>query len=175
MFNNKSFSKNNFKLLLNKAKKDKKQLNDNIKKIQEISTIEAITKAAEKTPPNEDTPLRGTGTITGTLKSAWSRDSIIESKKRGNKYISVLANKETYASFVNDGHIMDKHFVPGLIINPYSGLLEKAPPGMEGGIMVGTKTKYVVGKYMKEAAVVAYYNSLNNMAEDLINNLELNK
>lgn len=174
MFRNNSFKKNNFSILLKAARNDKKQLINNIKNIQQIATIEAIQTAAEKTPP-QDGDIRGTGTITGTLKSAWARDSLVESKKRNGKYITVLANNEYYASFVNDGHRMDKHFVPGLIINPYSGLLEKAPPGMEGGIMVGTKTKYVVGKYMKEAALVKYYNSLNEQAEQLVNNLELNK
>lgn len=174
MFKNNSFKKNNFSLLLKAARKDKKQLIDNIKNIQQIATIEAIQTAAEKTPPSED-DIRGTGTITGTLKSAWARDSMVESKKRGGKYITMLCNKEYYASFVNDGHRMDKHFVPGLIINPYSGLLEKAPPGMEGGIMVGTKTKYVVGKYMKESALATYYNSLNNQAEKMVKELELNK
>ena len=175
MFLNKCFVKNNFSILLDACKKDKKQLNYNIKKIQEAATIEAIQTAVEKTPPTEGDGIRGTGTITGNLKSAWARDSIVESKKRGNKYITVLCNKEYYASFVNDGHRMDKHFVPGLIINPYSGLLEKMPAGMEGGIMVGTKTKYVVGKYMKENAVAKYYNSLNEQAGNMLENLELNK
>lgn len=174
MFLNKSFKKNNFQILLNACKKDKKQLINNIKNIQEAATLDAIQAAVEKTPPQEG-DIRGTGTITGTLKSAWARDSIVESKKRDNKYITVLCNNEYYASFVNDGHRMDKHFVPGLMINPYSGLLEKMPPGMEGGIMVGTKTEYVVGKYMKENAITKYYNSLNNQAERMLENMELNK
>lgn len=175
MFLNKSFKKNNFNILLDACKKDKKQLINNIKNIQEAATIDAIQTAVEKTPPTPDDSPRGTGMITGTLKSAWARDSIVESKKRGNKYITVLCNKEYYASFVNDGHRMDKHFVPGLMINPYSGLLEKMPAGMEGGIMVGTKTKYVTGKYMKENAITKYYNSLNNQAERMLENMELNK
>ena len=54
---------------------------------------------------------------------------------------------------MNDGHRMDKHFVPGLVIN--GNLLEQDPDG-EGGIMVGTKTSYVEGKYMKEKAIGRY-------------------
>ena len=50
-------------------------------------------------------------------------------------------------------HRVDKHFVPGLIIN--GNLLEMSPDG-SGGIMVGTKTSYVQGKYMKEAGIGRY-------------------
>ena len=49
--------------------------------------------------------------------------------------------------------LMDEHFVPGLIKN--GPLLEKVDPKM-GGIMVGTQTKYVKGKYMKQAAIERY-------------------
>lgn len=156
--------KNVWKDLIKKVRKSKEELPDVLSEISEIATIMAIKTAVEKTPPTSEDSLRGTGTITGNLKSAWARDSITSSKKANERYVTILANNEPYASFVNDGHIMDKHFVPGLIINPYSGLLEKAPPGMEGGIMVGTKTKYVVGKYMKENALITYYKELDRQA-----------
>lgn len=48
---------------------------------------------------------------------------------------------------------MDRHYVPGLIKN--GNLLERDPDG-EGGIMVGTKTTYVKGKYMKQKAIKRY-------------------
>ena len=67
----------------------------------------------------------------------------------------MLANNVEYASYVNDGHRMDKHFVPGLYVNQYSGLLEFDPTA-EVGLMVGTKTKYVKGRFMKEKAIEAY-------------------
>ena len=51
-----------------------------------------------------------------------------------------LNNHMQYASYVNDGHRVDKHFVPGLIKN--GSLLERSPDG-SGGLMVGTKTTYV--------------------------------
>lgn len=54
---------------------------------------------------------------------------------------------------MNDGHRMDRHYVPGLIKN--GNLLERDPDG-EGGIMVGTKTTYVKGKYMKQKAIKRY-------------------
>lgn len=67
--------------------------------------------------------------------------------------MTVLANNMQYSSYVNDGHRVDKHFVPGLVVN--GNLLEEDPDG-EGGIMVGTKTTYVKGKYMKEKAIKRY-------------------
>lgn len=174
-YKNNNSNKNAWSDLLKKVRNDKKNLVSNLRKVQEIATVAAIQTAVEKTPPLDGEDARGTGTITGSLKSAWARDSIVESKKVNSRYITVLANRQPYASFVNDGHVMNKHFVPGLIINPYSGLLERMPAGMEGGIMVGTKTKYVVGKYMKENALITYYKTLNEQAEDIIKNMEINK
>lgn len=164
---------NPFTDLIKKTKNEINKLNANLLEILETATIDAINEAVDRTPPTEDDNERGTGMITGTLKSAWANDSITKAKKQNNKYITVLANSMEYASFVNDGHRMDKHFVPGLIINPYSGLLEKAPAGMEGGITVGTKTKYVVGKYMKENALIKYYQSLDKQAKQLMENIDL--
>lgn len=71
----------------------------------------------------------------------------------GTTFMTVLANNMQYSSYVNDGHRVDKHFVPGLVVN--GNLLEEDPDG-EGGIMVGTKTTYVKGKYMKEKAIKRY-------------------
>lgn len=141
-----------------------------LKEVQENATLLAIEKATELTPPTDDSN-NGTGTITGNLKSAWARDSIEVCKKKGNRYITELNNKVEYASFVNDGHRMSKHFVPGLIINPHSGLLEKAPDGMGGGIMVGTKTTYVPGIFMKEAALKTYEESVESQIDELLKGL----
>lgn len=56
--------------------------------------------------------------------------------------------------------MMDKHFVPGLVINEYSGLLDKLEPSA-GGIIVGTQTQYVEGLYMREKAEAAYKETLD--------------
>lgn len=164
---------NNFNNLLSKMRKSRLITEKTIMDMQETATLLALETAINKTPPSDgDEKIRGTGTITGTLKSAWSRDSITASKKVNGNFITVLKNNEEYASYVNDGHIMDKHFVPGLIINPYSGLLEKMPEGMEGGITVGTKTKYVVGKYMKENALITYYKAMDTESKKLLDLFE---
>lgn len=161
---------NNFKEVLEDLKKASLNLQNDIRKCQEEATISAIEEATRLTPPrDDDDKIRGTGTITGDLKSSWGKDSITESYKKDNKYITVLANSKFYASFVNDGHKMSKHFVPGLMINPYTGLLEKAPDGMNTGIMVGTKTTYVTGYFMVEGALEVYKRqleqSINMMVE----------
>lgn len=126
-----------------------------LKHAQKVATMHAVETATKMTPPSENTPQRGTGTITGNAKERWDSDSQIEPEVSGDKYTTVLANQTEYISYVNDGHRMDQHFVPGLMVNPHSGLLERVDPSV-GGIMVGTKTKYIEGLYMKEAAVEKY-------------------
>ena len=83
----------------------------------------------------------------------WATDSQTSPVFTGGSVRTALANNMQYSSYVNDGHRMDKHFVPGLIIA--GGMLQEEPDG-EGGIMVGTKTTYVPGLYMKEKAVGKY-------------------
>ena len=128
---------------------------------QKAATDEAIQRAVDMTPPNADTPLRGTNMSTGTMQGHWEDDSEKEPKISGKTYTTVLANNASvgnnasYASYVNDGHRVDMHFVRGLNINPHTGLLEISPTG-EGGIIVGTKTRFVPGIYMKQHAVTTY-------------------
>lgn len=127
---------------LAKAGKDVPKIVD---EVNTGATIEAVRVATEKTPPN-GAAIAGTGTRTGQMAQHWATDSQTTSVNGR----TTLANNMQYASYVNDGHRVDKHFVPGLIEN--GGLLEKVPAEF-GGIVVGTKTNYVKGLYMKEAAV----------------------
>ena len=91
--------------------------------VAEGATIEAVRVAEENTPPNGGADIAGTNMRSGDMANHWQTDRV------------------------------DKHFVPGLIVN--GDLLEKSPDG-SGGIMVGTKTTYVKGKYMKQKAVGKY-------------------
>ena len=113
------------------------------------ATVAAIDAATKATPPNNG-GARGVGTRSGQLAQHWTTDSKIQ-PTNGR---TILANNMQYASYVNDGHRMDKHFVPGLTTE--GGTLQKLPAGVEGGIMVGTKTEYVPGLYMKEQAIGKY-------------------
>ena len=124
-----------------------------LEEVAEGATIEAVRVATENTPPNGGAVIAGTNTRSGDMAQHWTLDTITEPMGGGPAFTTVLANNMQYASYVNDGHRMDKHFVPGLVIK--GNLLEQDPDG-EGGIMVGTKTSYVEGKYMKEKAIGRY-------------------
>ena len=146
-------------------------LEEHIKKLQAVqatlpgllsdaarnATIRAVEAAQEKTPPTAD-GLSGTNTRTGELKERWATDSRTEPYGLlGGELVTNLTNNAQYASFVNDGHRMDKHFVPGLYPNPYTGQLEYDPGRRdEVGMTVGTKTTYVPGLHMTEAGIEAY-------------------
>lgn len=120
--------------------------------VAEGATVEAVRVATENTPPN-GSAIAGTNTRSGQMAQHWELDSQTKPVMTGGSAQTSLRNDMQYASYVNDGHRMDKHFVPGLIEN--GGLLERVDPDV-GGIMVGTKTTYVPGKYMKEKAIGKY-------------------
>lgn len=130
------------------------RLPDTLRQAGMNATLRAIQKAVEETPPAQD-DLRGTNTRTGELKQHWVTDSKPRPVKRGDNYVSVLANDKEYASYVDQGHRMDRHFVPGLVLNEESGMLEYNPDG-SGGVVVGTKTKYVRGLFMVDKAKEEY-------------------
>lgn len=121
--------------------------------VAEGATIEAVRVATEGTPPNGGAAIAGTNTRNGEMAQHWGTDSTIRPVHLGRNVQTILANNMQYASYVNDGHRVDKHYVPGLIVN--GNLLERVDPS-EGGIMVGTKTTYVKGLYMKQKAIGKY-------------------
>ncbi len=124
------------------------------------ATMRAVEATMDATPPKAGSNyVKGTGTRSGELKQHWATDSAIEPARSIGGYLTTLANNLQYASYVNDGHRMDRHFVPGLVINPNSGLLERVPRD-EGGIVVGTKTKYVKGEFMADKGKAAYHSAL---------------
>lgn len=134
------------------------QVQEKLKSASRAATLRAMEKAAELTPPMQD-DLRGTNTRTGEMKQHWASDSNPNPVRRGDQLVTDLANGKEYASYVNDGHRMDRHFVPGLVLNEASGMLEFNPDG-KGGIVVGTRTKYVPGLHMVDAAKDAYRDTL---------------
>lgn len=120
--------------------------------VAKVATTEAVHIAANNTPPN-GANIAGTNTRSGQMAQHWELDSQANPAYSGGSVRTVLANNMQYASYVNDGHRMDQHYVPGLIKN--GGLLERVDPDV-GGITVGTKTTYVKGLYMKEKAIGKY-------------------
>lgn len=103
--------------------------------------------------------------ITGELAQSWSTDSQTIPKKAGKDFATTIASDQEYASYVNDGHDMDKHFVPGLYIDD-NGLLSYEPKederkkmeeqGKKIGMMVGTKTTKVEGLDIVKKALEKY-------------------
>ena len=154
-----------FKERIEKLKMSIEQLDSELSAIAQGATMRAVEKAAELTPPTMD-DLKGTNTQTGALKQRWAADSVTKPQKKGNDYETILANNMEYASYVNDGHRMDRHFVPGLVINEEAGMLEYNPD-KEGGVVVGTKTAYVEGLFMTEKAIEEYKNVAMEECEKL--------
>lgn len=134
------------------------------------ATIRAVEKATELTPPTLD-DLSGTNTRSEGMKQHWASDSKVTPVRRGDTYVTELNNDKDYASYVNDGHRMDRHFVPGLVINPESGMLEYNPD-RKGGIVVGTRTQYVEGIFMEEAAHEEYHRVVRAEADRMRRMLE---
>ena len=89
-----------------------------IDEVNTEATTEAVRVATENTPPNTG-KIAGTGTRTGQMAQHWTLDSETTSQNG----VAFLRNNMQYASYVNDGHRMDMHFVPGLIVN--NGLVER--------------------------------------------------
>ena len=141
------------------------QLPEKLKQAATGAAIRAVEKAAELTPPKTG-DLRGTNTRSGEMKQHWATDSKPVANRRGNQYVSLLANDKQYASYVDRGHRMDRHFVPGLVINEASGMLEYNPDG-SGGIVVGTRTAYVKGLFMVDAAKEEYKRVLRQELADI--------
>ncbi len=147
--------------------------------IAKNATIRAVEKAVDMTPPLEN-DLRGTNTRSGGMKQHWPTDSDTIPQKAGGKYTTLLANNKDYASYVNDGHRMARHFVPGLVVNPESGMLEMVSEGYRDalgvnhlpGIVVGTRTQYVEGLFMEEAAHEEYHRVVRVEADRLRRLLE---
>ena len=116
-----------------------------VDEVNSDAAIEAVRVATENTPPNAGR-LMGTGARTGQMAEHWTLDSETDSVNG----VAWLKNNMQYASYVNDGHRMDEHFVPGLTVN--NGMVERIH-AEDGGIMVGVRTKYVRGYNMKEKAI----------------------
>lgn len=150
------------------------QLPSVLKSMAKGATIQAIREAAANTPPIEKSgdDLSGTNTRAGTMKQHWATDSKTTPVVEGQTFSTELNNNMKYASYVNDGHRMDRHFVPGLYVNPFSGKLEYDPSKKKKvGIMVGTKTFYVKGLHITDKARKAYSKALKIEADRQVGRL----
>lgn len=131
----------------------------------EVGTMAAVETATEHTPPNGGAPISGVNTRTGELSQSWATDSQTTPTVSGETITTMLCNNKQYASYVNDGHRMDKHFTTHVAIE--NGMLVGKPDGT-GGLMVGTKTSYIPGLYMKEKATGKYKTTVRYMLQDAV-------
>ena len=132
-----------------------------IDEVAEVATLAAVEKAAENTPPNGGAKIAGPNLRTGEMAQSWATDSVT-TPNRGK---TLLANLQQYASYVNNGHRVDKHFTSHLAIE--GGQLVGKPDG-DGGLVVGTKTQYVPGLYMKEKAIGVYRDTVRRMLQQKV-------
>lgn len=147
---------------IQELKKIRADLPEVLYRVQKEATQQAVEAAQAATPPKEGTgrgPYIGAGTVTGELKAHWATDSETEPAvtvtSSSAVYRTALKNNVEYASYVDQGHRLERHFVPGLYIDPESGLLSY-DPARKTGIVVGTRTKYVKGEFMVDKAKAAY-------------------
>ena len=155
----------NFEARIKRLRTAQEKLPDRLMAASRNAMLRAVEVAADLTPPTE-ADLRGTNTRSGEMKQHWATDSVTEPAIDGDRYTTILANNKEYSSYVNDGHRMDRHFVPGLVINEESGMLEYNPDG-KGGIIVGTQTQYVPGIHMVDEAKKAFQDTLKEELHDL--------
>lgn len=148
------------KLRMEQLEKAKAELPSLLGDAARGATMRAVEAATAATPPKDG--ASGTHTRTGELKAHWASDSRTEPVVEGREYKTQLANSMEYASYVNDGHRMDRHFVPGLYVNPHSGQLEY-DPSRNVGIVVGTKTQYVPGEFMTDKAEAAFHQATSSL------------
>lgn len=146
-------------------------------RVQTEAASAAVAAAQDATPPKAGTGRgthSGANTKSSPLKQHWETDSKVEpmggALSGGSTYVSVLANNMQYASYVNDGHRMDRHFVPGLYVDKESGLLSY-DPAAKVGLVVGARTKYVKGEFMVDKARQAYENTCLDLLDDEIRRL----
>ena len=140
---------------LQELKKAQQSLTPTLIKVAKGATQRAVEAAMDATPPKKGTgSLKGTHTRTGELKQHWATDSVVEPLVTGGKYETFLRNDMEYASYVDQGKRVDKHFVPGLYVDE-NGILNYDPTA-KVGLVVGTKTKYVKGEFMVDKAREAY-------------------
>ena len=153
---------------LQELKKAHENLPEALYQVQKNAAQRAVEAATEATPPKAGR-LAGPNMLTGELKQHWATDSQVEPDVSGNKLTSYLANNKEYASYVDQGPRMDKHFVPGLYIDENGQLARDLSAKV--GLVVGTKTKYVKGEFMVDKAKEAYEKAVLAQLDDEIERL----
>lgn len=176
-----------------KIKSIQRYVSEQTKKNVKDACYEMVAKAKERTPPHEGEE-RGKNTVTGNMARHW--DSSYEILEDGSIKIELFNNVQ-YASYVENGHKMDKHFVPWLYIDG-SGTIARHQPAESNkrskalswlfniffkqkrpdpgeplfGLVVGTKTTHVEPEHIVEQAKQRFFESYSIMRNDMVNNVK---
>lgn len=189
--------KSNMKEFKAQLEKVTSQLKNETRKNVKLACYEMVAEAKRCTPPHEGEE-RGKNTVTGNMARHWDSSYTI----KDNDSIKVrLFNNVQYASYVENGHRMKKHFVPWLYIDGTGTIARHQPaeankrskalswlfniffkqkrpdPGEPlFGLVVGTKTKYVPPEHIVEKArkrfFEAYYTLQKNTIDEVNRELE---
>lgn len=173
-------------IMKNIAKQAKAKTKENVK----LACYEMVAEAKRCTPPHEGEE-RGRNTVTGNMARHWDSSYTI----KDNDSIKVrLFNNVQYASYVENGHRMKKHFVPWLYIDGTGTIARHQPaeankrskalswlfniffkqkrpdPGEPlFGLVVGTKTKYVQPEHIVEKAKKRFFEAYYALQTENIN------
>lgn len=143
----------------------KREYTQRFRRAVKAESQDMIIAASEATPPlnGED---RGKNTVTGNLAAHWK----YEINETPTETRVTLINDMQYASFVDQGHRMDEHFVPWLYIDGMGSIARSIPvPGEKlFGLVVGTKTEYVKGYNMVDKAEKRFVKALEAAHENIM-------
>lgn len=155
-----------FRLKVERAKKAAREFTE--RNVQ-IACDEMKLKAKEETPPHSGQE-RGLNTVTGNMAAHWQASYNFSD----NDCTVRLSNDVQYASYVENGHRMDKHFVPWLYIDD-SGLLSRRIPEPGEplfGLVVGTKTTYVPPEHICQQAKERFFKVFNGLQSGIVSVIE---
>lgn len=124
--------------IMNEFIKELKQLPGEFDKISEELLDETVSVA--EVYAKDLTPA-----VTGDAKGKWQTT---KAYKVANGFKARLYNNSEHIGYINNGHRMEKHFVPG----EWVGDVFDYNPFSKEGVVMGTKTKYVKGQFMLEKA-----------------------
>lgn len=125
-----SFNFQEFKKFAERLEKVAKTIEKEIDNFFYEMALKCLARTMKRTPVD-----------TGDLRKQWALSSIV---RTGAELTITIFNPLEYASFVEYGHRMTKHFVPG----EWKGNRFIYNPDAETGVIMGVKTQWVEGKYM---------------------------
>jgi hypothetical protein len=152
-----------------KFKAIKKYTDNQTKQNVKDACYEMVARAKERTPPHEGEE-RGVNTVTGNMARHWDSSYYVN----GDDIKVRLYNNVQYASYVENGHKMDRHFVQWLYIDGTGTIARHQPNPGEPlfGLVVGTKTTYVEPEHIVDQAKERFYEAYSVMRNDMINNVK---